>query len=113
MTQHTQAPSTLKWTNESILDLVRKVRNDLIKDFLDDRVLRQYMARQFNIAELPLIKIEFIRTELKELLISPVNVDHYHMLIEQIRQTDSASLSEGNDTLFYREVEGILRKYTY
>jgi hypothetical protein len=113
MTQDTQAPSTLKWTSETIIDLIRKVRNDLIKDFLDDRFLREYMAQQFNIAQLPPLKIEFIRTELKELLISPVSIDHYHLLIEQIRETDSAALSEGNEALFYREIEKILRKYTY
>jgi hypothetical protein len=27
------------WTDERILDLVRKLRNDLIKDFLDERIL--------------------------------------------------------------------------
>jgi hypothetical protein len=105
-------PAT-KWTDETILDLVRKVRNDLIKDFLDERFLKGYLKRQFAINEISLLKIEFIKGNLKELLISPVDTQHYHAIIEQIRTTDSASLSEGNETLFYQEVEKLLKKYIF
>lgn len=103
----------IKWTDQNIIDLIRKIRNDLIKDFLDERFLRNYLDTNYKIRELSLIKVEFIKNNLKELLISPVNVSHYHKVIEQIRETDSASLSEGNDKLFYKEIEAILKKYIY
>jgi hypothetical protein len=102
-----------QWTDENILDLVRKLRNDLIKDFLDERFLKEYMSEHFRVRELSQIKIEFIKKELKELLILPVDTNHYEQLINQIKLTDSAALTETNEKLFYRELEGIFKKYIY
>ncbi len=104
---------TSPWTDENIIDLVRKVRNDLIKDFLDERFLKDYIANKYGVKELTAIKIEFIKRDLKEFLIAPVNTDHYKTIVDQIRETNSASLSEGNDELFYSEVDQILKKYIY
>jgi hypothetical protein len=102
-----------QWTDERIIDLVRKLRNDLIKDFLDERHLKEYVEQQFRVRELSAIKVEFIKKALKELMISPVNVTHYAPLINQIRLTDSAALAEANEQLFYREIENILKEYLY
>lgn len=102
-----------QWTDEHIIDIVRKLRNDLIKDFLDERHLKEYVANHFRMRELSNIKIEFIRKDLKELLISPVNVIHYDPLIAHIRQTDSAALSETNEQLFYRELDNIFKRHIY
>jgi hypothetical protein len=102
-----------KWSDETIIDLIRRLRNDLIKDFLDERFLRDYLASKYNVKELSNIKVEFIKKDLKELLILPVNVGHYHDIMEQIKTTDSASLSEGNEQLFYKELEIIFKKYIY
>jgi hypothetical protein len=102
-----------RWTDESILDLVRKLRNDLIKDFLDERFLKQYLDEQFRVKELSNVKIEFIKKDLKELLISPVNISHYEGLINQIRTTDSAAITETNEKLFYKELEKVFKKYLF
>ncbi len=102
-----------QWTEDRILDLVRKLRNDLIKDFLDERHLKAYIANQFRVNELSNIKIEFIKKDLKELLISPVNTNHYQSLIDQIRETDTAGISETNEPLFYRELEVIFKRYMF
>jgi len=102
-----------QWTDERILELVRKLRNDLIKDFLDERHLKDYLSQRFRVNELSRVKIEFIKKDLKELLISPVNTNHYQGLIQQIRDTDSAGISETNEPLFYKEVEYIFKKYMY
>jgi hypothetical protein len=102
-----------QWTDERIIDLVRKLRNDLIKDFLDERHLKEYVDQQFRVRELSAVKVEFIKKDLKELMISPVNLNYYGPLINQIRLTDSAALTEVNEQLFYKEVEGILKRYLY
>ncbi len=102
-----------KWTDERILELVRKLRNDLIKDFLDERHLREYVANNFRVADLSNIKVEFIKKDLKELLISPVNTRHYQGLIDQIRETDTAGITETNEPLFYKELESIFKRYMY
>jgi hypothetical protein len=102
-----------QWTDERILELVRKLRNDLIKDFLDERHLKEYVANQFRVNDLSNVKVEFIKKELKELLISPVNTNHYQGLIDQIRETDSAAITETNEPLFYKELENIFKRYMY
>lgn len=102
-----------QWTDDRILELVRKLRNDLIKDFLDERHLKAYLATHFRVNELSNVKIEFIKKDLKELLISPVNLSHYQGLIAQIRETDSAALTESNEPLFYKELELIFKRYMF
>lgn len=102
-----------QWTDERIIDLVRKLRNDLIKDFLDERHLKDYVDQQFRVRDLTPVKIEFIKKDLKELMISPVNLTHYAPLINQIRLTDSAALTEINEKLFYKEVESLIKRYLY
>src|SRR5690606_5232719 len=91
-TMEPQTFSTTKWSDENIIDLIRKLRNYLIKDFLDERFLKEYLHRQFAIREIPLVRIEFIKAALKELLIAPVDTRHYRLIIEEIRENDSASL---------------------
>ena len=106
-------PAISDWTENGIIDLIRKLRNDLIKDFLDERNLQYYFEQHYNRRELSPVKIEFIKKELKELLIAPVDALHYQPLIEQIKQTSTASIEAGNDRLFYQELERIFRKYNY
>jgi hypothetical protein len=96
-----------------ITDVIRKLRNDLIKDFLDERNLITYLSEQFRIMDLSAIKIEFIKKDLKNLLITPVDTELYKPIIEDYKTTGSASLSEGNEKIFYKEIEGILKKYIY
>ena len=102
-----------QWTKDRILELVRKLRNDLIKDFLDERHLKSYLSEHFRVTELSNIKVEFIKKDLKELLISPVNTVHYQPLIDQIQQTDSAGITETNEPLFYKELELIFKRYMF
>ena len=109
----TDSQLNTKWTDEKILDLIRRLRNDLIKDFLDERYLKEYLTSNFNIRELSNIKIEFMKKSLKELLLEPVNTSHYEPIIEQIRSTETASLTDGNEVLFYKELESIFKKYAY
>lgn len=103
--------STETWTDERVIDIVRRLRNDLIKDFLNEDHLRQYVRVQYRITAITPVRIEFIKRELKELLISPVNMQHYADLIDQIKTSDSAALSQRNESLFYDELDHILKKY--
>ncbi|HYG18637.1 MAG TPA: hypothetical protein VD816_06905 [Ohtaekwangia sp.] len=101
------------FSEENIIELIRKLRNDLIKDFLDERYLKNYFEEHFKVKDLPAVKIEFIKKDLKELLISPVDMTHYADLIDQIKESGSASLTDGNEELFYKDLGKILRKYNY
>lgn len=101
------------WTQAHTLEIVRNLRNDLIKDFLDERNLVSYFSERFNMHELNRVKIEFMKNDLKQMLIAPVDVKHYKELIDQIDETCSASITEKYGDLFMKDVEQILKKYNY
>lgn len=96
-----------------ILDVIRRLRNDLIKDFLDERNLIEYLSQQYRVHQLSLVKIAFIKKDLKELLIAPVDKVHYAPIINDFETSGTLSLAEGNEKLFYKEIEIILKKYVY
>jgi hypothetical protein len=103
----------VQFSEENILEIIRKLRNDLIKDFLDERHLKNYFADQYKVRDLAPIKIEFIKKGLKEMLISPVDTGHYAELIQTIKETNAASLTEGNDELFYKDLAKVFKQYNY
>lgn len=105
--------STTQNETVNIASVIRKLRNDLIKDFLDERTLIAYLSEQYKIMELSAIKVEFIKSELKQLLIAPVDLQWYKPIVDDFDATGSAALSEGNEKLFYKEIEAILKKYIY
>jgi hypothetical protein len=112
MKDKSQAKESVSLTVDQTVDLIRKIRNDLIKDFLDEKKLKLFFAEQYD-KDLSPIKIEFLKRGLRELLIAPVDLIHYSSLIKKIRETNSASLSQVNHELFYKELELIFKKYNY
>ncbi len=97
----------------NILELVVKLRNDLIKDFLDERFLKEYLLSKYHISDLSNVRVEFMKKDLKELYTSPLNKEHYKPIIDEIQTHERTSLAEGNEQLFYKEIESILQKYFY
>ena len=109
----TNTPITTTWSQEHTLEVIRNLRNDLIKDFLDERNLMEYFSERFNVRELTAVKIEFLKKDLKQMLILPVDTLHYKELIDQINDTGSASITEKYEDLFLKDVEQVLKKYNY
>jgi hypothetical protein len=101
-----------KLSVEKIIDLIRGLRNDLIKDFLDKKNVESYFKEQYS-KDISAIKTEFLMRDLKELLISPVDLVHYAALIKDIRENNTANLSGDNKNLFYKELEVIFDKYRF
>lgn len=112
MSKTNQSTPLEKLSIEKVIDLIRQVRNDLIKDFLVGDNIQAYFLEQFD-KPISKIKAEFLIRDLKELLILPVDLVHYASLIKDIRETNSANLSKGNKDLFYKELESIFNKYRY
>lgn len=103
-------------TDKAVLnpnDLVLKLRNDLIKDFLDERNLITYLSKEFRMMDVSRVKVEFIKRDLKLLLQTPLDEERYNEVLETISETGSAALSQGNEKLFYKEIEAVLKKYIY
>jgi len=95
------------------LSIVQKLRNDLIKDFLDERTMIAYLSKEFRMMDVSRIKVELIKKDLKELLLTPVDATLYKTIIDEINDSGIANLSLGNEKLFYREIEAVLKKYIY
>jgi hypothetical protein len=102
-----------RWSEENIFDLLRTTRNNLIKDFLDERHMKEYIKEHYKIADLSNVNIQFIKKDLMSLLLAPIDTNRYTSLIAQIKQNDIASISDDNHLLFYREIEAVLKKYIY
>jgi len=98
-------------SHENNIDLIQKIRNDLVKDFLDERFMKEYLAEHYHVRELSNVKVEFIKKELKELLLVPLDESHYNALLTRLKETDATSLADGDDQLFYAEIERVLRRY--
>jgi len=111
-TNTSETPLADRLSIETIIDIVRRLRNDLVKDFLNDNNIQSYFLETYGKA-ISGIKREFVIRDLKELLISPVDLAHYSSLIKEIRETNSANLSKGNHELFYGEIKLIFDKYRY
>jgi len=94
------------------IDNVRSLRNDLIKQFLDEKHLELFFAEKYS-KPLSKVKIEFIKKELRELLISPVDLVHYSSLITEMRKLSSPHHIKRDHELFYSELETIFKKYCY
>ena len=101
----------IKNRQENNVDLIQKIRNDLVKDFLDERFMKEYLAEHYHVRELSNVKVEFIKKELKELLQVPLDKGHYDTLLTRLSETDATTLAEGDDQLFYAEIERVLRRY--
>ena len=101
----------IKQSSESNIDLIQKIRNDLVKDFLDERYMKEYLAEHYHVRELSNVKVEFIKKELKELLQLPLDQAHYEALLTRLKETDATTLEDGEEHLFYAEIEKVLRRY--
>jgi hypothetical protein len=95
---------------EKIIELIRSIRNDLVKEFLNDEFLNNYFQEQYN-KPLSKIKREFLKRDLRELLDTPVDLVHYAGLINHIRETGTVFLAERNSDYFYDELKVVIRKY--
>src|SRR5688572_15996012 len=99
-----------KVSDENRIDLIRELRNELIRHFLDEKNLLAYFKKHFKY-KLTAIRIEFIKKELQDLLLSPVDLVHYSTLLMEMKHAGTASLTSKNEDLFYEELEEIFKKY--
>ena len=95
---------------DRVIDLIRMVRNDLVKDLLHGDQLAAIYESNYG-KPLSNVKREFLKRDLREVLISPVDLVHYAGLITYARNTGTFSLTEKNSDYFYKDVERLFIKY--
>ena len=100
-----------KFSDVDRIDHIRTVRNELIKNFLNDVVLIDYFEKQFNHKHLNSRRLEFIKKELRDLLIAPVDLAHYAPLLLEMKQQNSTTISADHEKLFYAELDPMFSRY--
>lgn len=97
---------------EMIIDKIRLTRNDRIKEMLNDQNLITRFKDSYNAMPSD-IKREFIKRDLKALLIAPVDLVHYAGVINNIRETKALDFNESDNLIFDKELDSIFSKYQY
>jgi hypothetical protein len=92
-------------SDREIIELIRKRRNDLIKDLLNDDVLLSFLKTQHQVEKISEVKMEFIKRTLKEFLISPVDLVHYGQIILAMR----TSVTAIDVSLFNKDIGAVIK----
>jgi hypothetical protein len=102
-------------TEELIVERIRSNRNDIVKDFLDERNIRSYYADRYHLNDIESPKVHAIKSDLKELLDTPVDTVHYNSLIQQMKQAGMVSLDnvDINPDLYLKEIQKIFLKHMF
>ncbi len=100
-------------SRENSIELIVRLRSDLLKDFLDDRYLKEYVSKKFNVRDLSNVRVELIRKGLKELLQEPLDLAKYETVLANVAETGGQALGDGDDQVIYTEIENILKRNIY
>lgn len=100
--------------NSEIVEAIRNNRNDIIKDFLDERNIRSYYADRYHLNDVDSPKVLAIKDELKSMLGTPLDLEHYALLVDQIKQAGvSVQHVDINPDLFFKEIQKVFLKYMF
>lgn len=95
-----------------IINHIRETRNSLAKQFLLEETLKEYLAERYNLPAISPVKIEFIKRALQQLLIAPVDLEHYGRLFLEMKKSGTF-LSGNNEPLFYSDIGKAIKNYVY
>ncbi|HEY9044487.1 MAG TPA: hypothetical protein VIN08_01265 [Ohtaekwangia sp.] len=96
-----------------IINYIREARNTIAKQLLHDQTLKVYLAERHNLSDVSLVKLEFIKRALQQLLIAPVDLEHYGRLFLEMKKSGVPFLLENNEPLFYSDIETAIKNYVY
>jgi hypothetical protein len=100
--------------HDEIINVIRNSRNDIIKDFLDERNIRSYYADRYHLNDIDSPKVAAIKEELKQMLGTPLDVVHYALLMDQMKQAGvSVNHVDINPDLFFKEIQKVFLKYMF
>lgn len=103
------------WSTEEVIDLVRQKRNTLVKLYLEDEAVEACFKNVYGAESVSKIKIEFLKRDMRELLLAPVDLAYYSALILVLKDShDSEVLNAPQfERLFAGQIETIFKKYIF
>lgn len=103
-----------KGWNKTILaqSIVLAVRRNLIRRFSDNNVLMPYLVSRCQPGEITSANVQNIQRELSELLqCGHAKLSEYRDVVESVKQAQSEEPARSNESIFFTEIERVLRKY--
>ena len=95
-------------------ELVKKLRDDVLKDFLDERYLREYLASYYKVHELSNVKIEFMKKDFREVMAAPLEESRYETIVAQLDNPDKEERQDDHGhQLFFEEIEKVVMRYLF
>ncbi|HEY9046415.1 MAG TPA: hypothetical protein VIN08_10990 [Ohtaekwangia sp.] len=96
-----------------IIDWVQQCRNSKIKSFMQKDVVIDFFRENMQ-AQLSERKYEFLSRDLKELMLSQVDLVHYSSVITELKESpDKPEPVEHCNSLVMDELSTIFRKYIF
>jgi hypothetical protein len=78
--------SLIRTSIEKNIEEVKKLRDNKIKSLLRTPDLMMFLEEHYNTVAISLVKLEFLKRDLKELLSSPLDLVYYSAAIRQIKE---------------------------
>jgi hypothetical protein len=100
-------------TPEELKEYLQKLRSDFLKDFLDERYLREYLARQYNVRDLSNVKVEFMKKDFKELVSTSLDQAAVEALVTKIQAVGNPDEQEEREQIFHDEIEKVVMQYLF
>lgn len=98
----------------SIIQIIHRIhaeRNEQIRDLLINPNLKIFVKEHFKSDDIPEPISKLIEQELRSLMISHLDLDHYSGLITQIDKNPNTIDTLAESKLFKLELLGLLKKY--
>ncbi|MBL0745816.1 hypothetical protein [Chryseolinea lacunae] len=102
----------VKFSMHEAIDWVRQERNSVVKTYLDNAVVQEYVGKKFGV-HLSHIKMEFVNRDLHEMLISPVDLVHYSAILTELTHSPGESFQSRTNGLIMVELDKTLQKYAF
>ena len=97
-------------STEQIIGSIRSIRDQKIEELMKENCLFDFLDCHFGALSMSLMKVAFLKRELRELKNSSLDLSYYSSLIRQIRESDNPKPPE-NHPLFLQELKPLVEKY--
>ena len=108
-----EATKNSNTTPEAREEFVLKLRSDFFKDFLDERYLREYLAKHYNVRDLSNVKVEFMKKDFKALTSTAPDPSALETLMTKIQSFDNPDEEEEKQRIFHDEIEKVVMRYLF
>lgn len=94
---------SVRWSDENIYALIRKLRSDVIELYLHGSLIHDHFKLLIEEGNL-----EMIKTRLTQYRLSPIDLRYYGKIIDAIKETDTATFSNIDMNLIHDDIRSMI-----